>query len=66
MDTPRTLTGPFDRGAEGPHDLPGIDHILALEEPGNAGFADRERAKDQGAVGDRLVARDAHTAPERA
>ena len=41
-------------------------HVLAFEQAGDAGLADRERAQDQGAVRDRLVAGHAHAALERA
>ncbi len=42
----------------------GIDHILAFEQAGNPRLADSERAEDQGAVRDRLVARRAQAARE--
>ena len=65
VDAPGALAGPLDRGAQRPHGLGGVDHVLAFEQPGDAGLADRERAEDQGAVRDRLVAGHAHAALER-
>src|SRR5262249_41555894 len=52
--------------AERAHRLAGVDHILAFEQPGNAGLPDRERAEDEGAVRDRLVAGHARAALEGA
>ena len=59
--TPSTRQAPgagaLDRGAEGAHGAAGVEHVLALEEAADPGLADRERAEDQRAVRDRLVAR---------
>ena len=65
VDAPGALAGPLDRGTQRPHGLAGIDHVLALEQPGDAGLADRECAENEGAVRDRLVAGHLHAAPER-
>ena len=56
----------LDTRAERAHGLGGVEHILAFEQPGDPGLADRERAEDQRAVRDRLVARHARAPRERA
>src|SRR5262249_13937837 len=56
----------LDLGAQRAHRLAGVDHVLAFEQPGYAGFPDRERAEDEGAVRDRLVAGHARAALEGA
>ena len=43
----------------------GAQHVLALEQARDAGAPDRERAQDEGAVRDRLVAGHAAAAAER-
>ena len=45
--------------------LPVLMHVLAFEQAGNPGLAHRQRAEDQRAVRDRLVAGHAHAALER-
>ena len=57
---PGKLTGPLHPGAQRPHRFGGIEHVLALEQAGNPGFADRQRAEDQGTVRNRLVAGNAN------
>ena len=59
IDLPRELAGPFDPRAQRLHRFGGIEDVLALEQAGNAGFADRKCAQDQRPVRDRLVAGDA-------
>ena len=58
--TPSTRQRPsrrsLDRGAEGAHGGGGGEHVLAFEQALDRGLADGERAQDQGAVRDRLVA----------
>ena len=66
VNAPGALAGPLDGRAQRPHGLGGVDHVLAFQQPGDAGLADRERAEDQGAVRDRLVAGHAHAALEGA
>src|SRR5262245_17394337 len=56
----------LDLGAQRAHRLAGVDHVLAFEQPGYAGFPDRERAEDEGAVRDRFVAGRARAALEGA
>ena len=41
------FAGALDAGAERPHGLGGVEGVLALEQAGNPGLADRERAEDQ-------------------
>jgi hypothetical protein len=53
---PCEIAGPIHFCAECLHGLGGIEHVFALEQPGNPGFADGKRAQDQGPVRDRLVA----------
>ena len=53
-------------GPEGAHCLGGVQHILAFQQAGDAGFADRHRTKDQRAVADRLVAGHFGAARQRA
>ena len=66
MQPPRALAGALDPGAERAHGFAGVDDILAFEQPGDAGLADGERAEDQGAMRDRLVAGHAQAALEPA
>src|SRR6185312_2709725 len=65
-DNPRKISRPLDLGAECPHGFGGIQHVLALQQAGHPGLADRKRTQDQGAVRDRLVAGDADGAAQRA
>ena len=53
---PRERAGSLHLRAQRPHRFGGIEHVFALEQARNPGFADRQRAQDQGAVGNRLVA----------
>src|SRR5262249_39460848 len=53
-------------GAQRAHRLAGVEYVLAFEQPGYAGLPDRERAEDEGAVRDRLVAGHARAALEGA
>ncbi len=66
VHAPGAFAGALDRGAQRAHGLAGVEHVLAFEQAGDAGLADRQRAEDQGAVRDRLVAGHAHAALERA
>src|SRR5262245_4858154 len=66
VNAPSAFAGALDRGAQRPHGLCGVDDVLALEQPGDARLADRERAEDQGAVRDRFVTGHAHAALEGA
>src|SRR5215472_14456948 len=66
VDAPRPFAGAFEVGAERTHGVGGVEHVLAFEQPGDAGLADRERAEDHRSVRDRFVARDARAALERA
>ena len=63
MHAPGALARALDRGAERAHGLAGVDDVLAFEQAGDRGLADRQRAENQGAVRDRLVAGHAHAAP---
>src|SRR5256885_1371796 len=47
---PGEFTGSLYPCAQGPHRLGGIQHVLALEQARNPGFADRQRAQNQGTV----------------
>ena len=49
--------GSFHLGAKRRHGLGRGQHVFGLEQAGDAGDAGRQRAQDQRAVGDRLVAR---------
>ena len=62
---PGPLAGALDDGAERLHGVGGADGVLALQHAGDAGFADRQRAEDQGAQRNRLVAGHAHAAGQR-
>ena len=53
-------------GAKISHSASGVEDIFGLEQAGNSGFADRERAQDQGTMRHGLVARCNHTALQRA
>ena len=63
-DMPAAVAPALDRGAERGHGAGGVDHVLGFEKAGNGGLADGERPQHQGAVGDRLVARDRGAAME--
>ena len=65
MDAPGTFAGALDGGAERSHGMAGIEHVVAFEQPRDAGLPHRERAEDQGPVRDRFVAGHAHAALER-
>ena len=53
---PREIACPLHLGAQRLHRFGGIEHVFALEQARYPGFADRQRAQDQGAVRNRLVA----------
>ena len=61
MPTPRTrqiaVVASDDVGAEGAHGGGGVEHVLAGQQAVDGGFADRDGAEHQRAMGDRLVAR---------
>ena len=50
--------------AEAAHRRRGSQHVLALQETGDPGLANRQRAEHQGPVADRLVARNRHPAAQ--
>ena len=62
---PGPLAGALDHGAQRLHGVGGADGVLALQHAGDAGFADRQRAQDQGAQRNRLVAGHADAAAQR-
>ena len=62
---PGLLAGALHRGAQRPHGVGGADGVLALQHSGNARFPDRQRAQNQRAKRNRLVARHAHAAGQR-
>ncbi len=66
MNPPGTVRQTLQRGAERPHRLGGVQHVLALQQAGNQGFADRQGRQDQSPVGNRFVARYADAAGQRA
>jgi hypothetical protein len=66
VDAPRPFASAFDLGAERAHGIGGVEHVLAFEQPRDAGLSDRERAEDQRPMRDRFVAGDAGGAFERA
>jgi hypothetical protein len=66
VHAPRAFGHASDRGAQRAHRLGGVEHVFAFEQPGYAGFPDRERAEDEGAVRDRFVAGHARAALEGA
>ena len=66
VDAPGAFAGAFDRGAERPHRLAGVEHVLAFEQSADARLSDRERAENQRPVGDRFVAGHADAPLERA
>ena len=53
---PGEIAGSLHPGAQRPHRLGGVEHVLAFEQPRYPGFADRQRAQNQGTVRNRLVA----------
>ena len=63
---PSPLAGPLDMGAQCAERLCRIDDVLAFEQAADPGLADRERAEDQGANRDRLVAGHARPAGQGA
>ncbi len=62
---PGPLAGALDERAERLHGVGGADGVLALQHAGDAGFAHRQRAEDQRAQRNRLVAGHAHAAGQR-
>jgi len=60
------LAGPLDMGAQGAERLRRIDDVLAFEQPADPGLTDRQRAQDQGANRNRLVAGHARPAGQGA
>ena len=46
-DAPGALAGALDRGAERRHGVGGVEGVLALQQPADAGLADRQRPEDQ-------------------
>ena len=54
---PRPGPGALDDRAERPASLAGVQHVLALEQPLDPGFAAGQEAEQEGAMRDRLVAR---------
>ena len=58
---PRPFALALDLCPQGPHRVCGIEDVLALQKPRNLRLAHRERAQDEGAVRDRLVAGDPDT-----
>ena len=51
-----TSPGPLHLRAQRPHRLGGVEHVLALEQAGDPGLADRQRPQNQRAMRNRLVA----------
>src|SRR5262249_8198776 len=66
VNAPCAFAHALDLGAQRTHRLAGVEYVLAFEQPGYAGLPDRERAEDEGAVRDRLVAGHARAALEGA
>src|SRR4029078_12923295 len=60
------LAAALDLAAEGPHRLRGVESVLAFKQAGNACLAHRERAEDQGPMGNGFVARNLGMTPQRA
>src|SRR5262249_4758281 len=56
VNAPLAFGHALDLGAQRARRLAGVEYVLAFEQPGDAGLPDRERAEDEGAVRDRLVA----------
>ena len=63
---PSEIAGPFHARTQRPHGFGGIEHVFALKQARDTGLADRQRAQDQGPVGDRLVAGNADVPDQRA
>ena len=59
------LDDALDSGAERAHGVCGVEDVLAFKEAGDLRLSHRERAEDERAMGDRLVARHADLAAER-
>ena len=59
MNAPDAIAGAFNARAERPHGIGGVQNILAFQQAADGSFADGKRAQNQGAVGDRFVARNA-------
>ena len=56
-NTPASLAQPFDLCAKLSAGAAGIQHVLAFEQSFNPRFADRQKAKQEGAMRNALVAR---------
>ena len=65
VDAPQAVAPALHARAEGAHGAGGRHDVLGFEQPGDAGFADGERAKHEGAVGDRFVAGNDDAAGQR-
>src|SRR5262249_53228434 len=63
-DRPGTVAMAGHAGTERAPGPGRVDHVLAFEQPGNARLPHRQGPEDQGSVRDRLVTRDADTAPK--
>ena len=57
LDAPAAVRAALDRGAQRAHGRGGAQHVVALEQAVDLGVAVGQRAEDQRAVRDRLVAR---------
>ena len=57
MHPPGAAAALLDRRAKRPQRLRGVEHVLAFEQSADPRFADRQRAENERANGDRLVAR---------
>src|SRR5262249_57489350 len=57
VNAPCAFGHALDLGAQRTHRLAGVEYVLAFEQAGYAGLADRERAEHDAAVRDRLLAR---------
>ena len=64
-DPPRAIGVMRDLGTESPHRGGGAQYILAFQQAGDTGLANRQRAEHQRPMADRLVARNADAAGER-
>ncbi len=53
---PDKRAGPIHLRPQRPHGFGGVEHVFALKQAGNPGFADCKRPEDQGTVRNRLVA----------
>ena len=64
-DTPDAVRVTGNLGPQRAHGTGGAQHVLPGQKAGNAGFANRQRTKHQGAVADRLVAGHSDMAMQR-